>query len=90
MLLLWLGTLALLTSPDLHNLLHKDSCEPDHLCLITKLLQHSPALATITIAAPLPATLPGYLPVRLFEFVPICDLRLYHSRAPPQACLFFA
>src|ERR1019366_8782872 len=48
MLLLWLGTFALMVSPELHRLLHQDSQGLNHNCLITQIQQH-PLLAGLTI-----------------------------------------
>ena len=86
-LVLWLATVALEASPQLHHLLHKDSQDPDHHCLFTQLNQHF-LLATFAPAVaveppPLPAEAP---PILCAESVPSFDYAVSQGRAPP--CLF--
>jgi hypothetical protein len=91
MLLLWLGTQAVLTSPELHHFLHKDSRDPNHSCLITKLLEHSPTASATVIVVPLVVGVLLILAVGSSELRSADDLRLSPSRAPPQSCfLLFA
>jgi hypothetical protein len=47
MLSLWLGLIALVSSPLLHAKFHSDSQSPDHVCLVTQ-LQHQHLLAGTT------------------------------------------
>jgi|ERR1035441_3392396 hypothetical protein len=84
MLLLWVGTFALMVSPELHHLLHQDSQGLNHNCLITQIQQH-PLLAGFTIT-----TAPTLGPVSVatvwraeVQFLPTVDYRLSPSRAPP-------
>jgi hypothetical protein len=84
MLLLWLGTFALTASPDLHRLLHADSKNPSHHCLITQ-LQQQPLLAgfaapvaPVSLAQGLAAALPSDA-----QFLRLQVRRLSPSRGPP-------
>ena len=84
-LALWLATLALATSPQLHQRLHKDSQDPHHYCLFTQLNQHS-LLATF---APRVAAEPPHLgALAPFIFasrsIPSFDQAVCHGRAPPS------
>src|SRR5258706_261762 len=85
MLLLWLATFALASSPQLHRLLHADSTNPNHHCLVTQ-LQHHPLLVGLT-----PVVSPVVAPSGLaaicqpdFQFLPANDRRLSPSRGPPS------
>jgi len=85
MLVLWLGTILLAASPQLHRLLHPGSQNADHVCLITQIQLH-PFLVTL---APPAAPAPSFGPARAvhpldFQFIPTCDHRLAPSRAPPS------
>jgi hypothetical protein len=85
MLALWLGTLALVISPQLHDCLHSDAQNLSHHCLVTQVQQHG-LLSGIT-----PAIVP-VLTAPVLEFVrqsdslllPSSDHRLSPSRAPPS------
>jgi len=85
MLVLWLGTIALAASPQLHRLLHPGSQNADHVCLIPQLQLH-PFLVTVAPpAAPTPSFGPASAVHPLdFQFIPACDHRLALSRAPPS------
>jgi hypothetical protein len=85
MLLLWLGTLALAASPQLHSLLHQDSQSPTHHCFITQLQRHS------VLAGSAPVTAPAAPPVQVQaiaraepQFLASINYRLSPSRAPPS------
>ena len=84
MLLLWLATLALVASPELHYLFHSKSQAADHNCLITQVQQHLLLAGFVVIAAPLPepAACTSVHPVQV-HFLPACDYRVSPSRAPP-------
>src|SRR5437899_2988525 len=86
MLSLWLGTLALAASPQLHRLIHKDAQSLNHHCLITHLKQHSLLAASSTILAPTPPIVDvGSACSPDPQFLPTRDYRLSPSRAPPSA-----
>jgi hypothetical protein len=84
MLSLWLGTFALMVSPELHQLFHPDAQGAEHNCLVTQ-IQHPPLLAgfaAITVpAAALVAVALAWSPE--IQFLPAYDYRLSPSRAPP-------
>jgi hypothetical protein len=84
MLLMWIGTVALTVSPELHHLLHQDSQGPEHNCLITQIQQHPLLAGFAVITAPTPAPI-AVSEVRSAEvqFLPASDHRLSPSRAPP-------
>jgi hypothetical protein len=83
-LALWLASVALTASPQLHHWLHKDSQDPHHYCLFTQFNQHS-LLATFTpTLAPEPPQLAAQ--AHLFfhsESLPSSDYTVSHGRAPP-------
>ena len=84
MLGLWLGTFALMVSPELHQFLHPDAQSANHNCLITQ-IQQQPLLAgfaAFTVpAAALVAVAVAWSPE--IRFLPTYDYRLPPSRAPP-------
>jgi hypothetical protein len=84
MLSLWVATVALTASPELHLLLHRDADCPNHNCLVTQIQQHSllAAIAPITAPAPTPMVVPEVRRAEV-QFVPAYDYRLSPSRAPP-------
>lgn len=87
MLVLWLGTVALAASPQLHQRLHKDSKSLTHECLVT-LLSKSHLLAGVAgsfIVALIPIFF-GWLPPATSFHGLSFDYRLSPSRAPP-ACV---
>jgi hypothetical protein len=87
MLVLWLGTMALAASPQLHQRLHKDSKSLTHECLVT-LLSKSQLLAGVA-GSLLVALIPiffGWLPPAASFHGLSFDYRLSPSRAPP-ACV---
>jgi hypothetical protein len=84
MLGLWLGLAGLGSSDHLHHWVHSDSHQTNHECLVTlfhkSLLFHSPELAT----APLAVFVWFGISTPVFELLlPLSDLRLAPSRAPP-------
>jgi hypothetical protein len=83
-LLLWLTTLALTLSPDLHHLLHRDAQGPSHHCLVTQMQQDS-LLAAASAAPTADCPIAQGAPAGLAElhFPDSCDYLLSPSRAPP-------
>jgi len=83
-LVLWLTTLALTVSPQLHRLLHRDAQSPNHDCLITQILHQSLLAGSANVAAPTQYPLRvGSVYLDVFQFFPAFDYRLSPSRAPP-------
>ena len=84
MLVLWLGTAAVATSPELHHRLHKDSKSTTHECLVT-LLSKSQLLAggAGSFLLALIPTLFGLLVLAESSPFSLIDYRLSPSRAPP-------
>lgn len=81
---LWLTTLLLAASPELHRLLHSDAQNPDHHCLVTQVKEHSVFSASATICLPvLPSSIVVALSCSDFPFVAAGEHRLSPSRAPP-------
>ncbi len=84
MLLLWLGTLALTASPQLHSLLHRDAQNLDHNCLVTQIQRGSLLAGLVAIIALLaPLTVVGVTWRANTQILPSFDYRLAPSRAPP-------
>ena len=84
MLSLWLGTLALAASPQLHRLLHKDAQSLNHQCLITHIKQHSLLAGSPTVLAPTPSAVDaGFARSADPQFFPTSHYRFSPSRAPP-------
>jgi len=86
MLSLWLGTLALTLSPELHELLHKDAKSSAHNCVVTQISAGSLLAGSAPVTAPVPPVSGIGLSVAVeaqnfFSF----DYRLSPSRAPPSA-----
>ena len=84
MLLVWVGTVALTVSPELHRLLHKDAQAPGHNCLITQ-IQQQPLLAGFSsVAAPtaVPVVAAAVCTPEV-QFLPASDYHASPSRAPP-------
>jgi len=85
MLLVWLGTVALTVSPELHHLLHQDAQGANHNCLITQIQQHPLLAGFAPIAAPAPAPVVVALVCSAeVQFLPARDYRVSPSRAPPS------
>ncbi len=85
MLLLWLGLSAVVASPQLHRLLHKDAQDLKHQCLITQIKQQWLLAGCAAVSAPGPAfTRLEAAACSDCQFVPTCDYRLSPSRAPPS------
>jgi hypothetical protein len=88
MLLLWVGTVALVSSPELHRLLHVDSQSPNHHCFISQLGKSSVLPGLPSLASPTPAlTWIGLVRLSDLQYFSIFDYRLSPSRAPPSAGL---
>ena len=85
MLLLWLATFALAASPQLHRLLHADSKNPNHHCLITQLQQHPLLAGLAPVAAPVDSSSAITVNCRPdFQILPATNCRLSPSRGPPS------
>jgi len=88
MLSLWLGLMALASSPLLHAKFHSDSQNADHVCLVTQ-IQHQNLLAEaspiLIPAAPLLEIQP-LSPVE-FQLVRSFTHRLAPGRGPPSPAL---
>lgn len=84
MLALWLAAVLVGVVPELHRLLHQDSQNANHECLVTQITKSKvlsgasmpPAVLAHPASPPLPF-------VSEFVFVPPADCRLAASRAPP-------
>jgi hypothetical protein len=86
MLLLWLGIFSFAACPQLHHLLHSDSHQAGHQCLVTQ-IQHQPLLAGLAhFLVPTPSCFEVPL-VHCTDalFLSSSDYRISPSRAPPQA-----
>src|SRR5258706_8958474 len=86
MLSLWLGSLAITLSPELHELLHKDAKSSTHSCVVTQISGGSLLAGSAPVTAPVPPVSGIGLSIALesqnfFSF----DHRLSPSRAPPSA-----
>ena len=85
MLLLWLAAFALASSPQLHRLLHADSKNPNHHCLVTQLQHHPLLVGLVPVVSPVVA--PSGLAAICqpdFQVLPANDRRLAPSRGPPS------
>jgi len=84
MFVLWIGTVLLASSPELHRLLHSDAQSPNHHCVVTQVKEHS-FLSDISIVAVavVPTGTMAAIPRSEFQFVSTSDYRLSPSRAPP-------
>jgi hypothetical protein len=85
MLLLWLGLLGAAVSPQLHQLLHKDSQNPTHNCVVTQVQQQA-FLGTcdrLVVSDPVLTSI-GFVPLAETRIFPTTDYRLSPSRAPPS------
>jgi hypothetical protein len=86
-LALWLATVALAASPELHQWLHKDSQDPHHYCLFTQLSQHTLLAASAPALAPeAPRFTAPAASLSISEFLPSFDYVVSHGRAPPSLC----
>ena len=84
MLLVWLGIFALTTSPQLHQLLHRDAKSSTHQCVVTQVQQQLLVAGLVTFLAPLPA--PSFPALsRRVDSPPLSsfDYRVSLSRGPP-------
>lgn len=86
MFLLWLGTFALVVSPQLHELFHKDAHCSTHNCLVTHVQKQSllTGLAPVISVSSAPAVL--CKSVEQHDFLPLLsyDYRLIPGRGPPS------
>src|SRR5262249_4328973 len=86
MLALWLGTSALAASPQLTHLLHSDSQNSNHVCLVTQIKHHPWLVAFIPLTAPPPAVSAALPDDPVDPQLPRGrDYRTAQSRAPPSA-----
>src|SRR3954447_14712766 len=85
LLLLWVATVALASSPHLHLLVHSDAQSPTHHCLVTQLQQHSGIESFQSLVVPVASTA-FIAPVFLAPIspAPIVHYRLLPGRAPPS------
>lgn len=84
MLGLWLGLVGLSASEQLHQLVHSDSQQVSHECLLTlfakSLLASSPAALVLAVATFFSFDLP---PLARPVWVSVTDVQLAPGRAPP-------
>jgi hypothetical protein len=86
MLLLWLGTLALSFSPELHHLFHKDAASSSHNCVVTQLSSGSVVAGFVSVTVPLPPLDCVEISVAVVSpRLSLLNYRLSPSRAPPIA-----
>jgi hypothetical protein len=86
MLALWVGSVALTVSPQLHGLLHDDAHSATHSCLVTHLQQYTVLAGTGGITVSNPSTdCSGIAAFADFPLLSRIDYRLSPSRAPPSA-----
>jgi hypothetical protein len=85
---LWLATLAVGASPQLHHLFHQDSDNQEHDCIIAH-LSKGQVLAAAMLDLPVVANPVGLDSSPLPHPLPIAfaDYRVAPSRAPPLALL---
>ena len=85
MLVLWTATLLIASSPSLHSLLHSDSQDATHHCLVTQVKEHSLLACSGTVPVPvLPPVAFAPTPCSEVQFASSFDYRLSPSRAPPS------
>src|SRR6185436_14575021 len=85
MFVLWLGTFALSSSSELHQLLHSDAQNPNHHCIVTQVKEHSFLSAISIVAVPvLPGVALPPIPCCEFQFLATHHYGLSPSRAPPS------
>jgi len=89
MFVLWIGTVLLASSPELHRLLPSDAQSSNHNCVVTQVREHSflSGISIVAAAAPPTFTLASIRGSE-FQFVSSSDYRLSPSRAPPS--VFFS
>ena len=81
---LWVLTLLLTASPELHKLLHSDAQNLNHHCLVTQIKEHSIVSAASTLVAVMaPQELFATAPANKPLLVSTRQHRLSDSRAPP-------
>src|SRR5947199_10653664 len=84
MLALWLGTLALAFSPQLHRLLHQDSQNVKHECFVTQLSKASFFSGSVAFATFAPPRIElGLANLSAVQSFSASDFRLSPSSAPP-------
>ena len=85
MLGLWVGLVALATFPQLHRLLHADSSQPSHECLVTQLAKSQLLTAAGVIAVAVAAFVFFGLPsLAERSALPVADVCLAPPRGPPS------
>lgn len=85
MLVLWLGLVALASSPQLHQLVHADSSQASHDCLVTQLARSQLLAASGAIPVAVAAFVFFGLPPLLERLaLPAADVRLSAPRGPPS------
>jgi hypothetical protein len=86
MLLLWVGSLAISFSPELHQLLHKDAKSANHECVVKQLSSGSILAGAAPVTAPLqPAVGVEISASGGSQIFSSLDYRFSPSRAPPAA-----
>ena len=80
MFVLWIGTVLLGSSPELHRLLHSDANSPNHHCVVTQVKEHSVLSGISFVAVPLAptVTLAAHSPKIFFPSV-IADNSLWYG-----------
>ena len=85
---LWLGSVALAVSPELHHWFHQDSGNVNHECLVTLVSKgHFLAGTASGVAAIVAAVFFGLFLLAVVWNLPVTDFRLSPSRAPPVVSL---
>lgn len=86
---LWLATVALAGSPQLHHWLHADAHNSQHDCLVTQLNQHSLVASFAPVLAPQPPQV-VFQAVGLFTrtFFSKFNYSISRGRAPPLPACF--
>jgi len=87
-LALWLGLIAVGSSPQLHHLLHSDASGPSHDCVFTQVSKGQFLAAGGILILAVANLLSLCLSFELEQFPPqAADVRLASSRAPPACSL---
>jgi hypothetical protein len=84
MFVLWTWTFLLASSSELHRLLHSDSQNSNHHCVVTQVKEHSVLSGISIVDVPVsPIVVLAQVPRNEFQFLSSSDYRLSPSRAPP-------